>query len=187
MGCILSSYHCYRYCCLCCCCRCPLEHETRKHSKQVNVVMWAFNPNRHTESVDICIFVCFICTLWPILMAGQTNEYNNVLELELTRNRWISVYICNRLLGGLGSLNELFDVCTVLFDIVQLVCICGWLLAKRFTTLASPNFKLKSSPAKLKTCTTIMFRRSEQIECPDAFVCDWKTKCKEGRNRSDKQ
>lgn len=55
-----------------------VEHKTRKHSEQVNV-MWAFNPNRHTESVDICIFVCFICILRPILMASQTNEYNNTL------------------------------------------------------------------------------------------------------------
>lgn len=61
------------YCCCCCCC--SLEHKTRKHPEQLNV-MWAFNhPSRHihthSESVDICIFVCFISILRPILMASQ--------------------------------------------------------------------------------------------------------------------
>lgn len=40
-------------------------------------------------------------------------------------------------------------MCTMLFYIVQLVCICGWLLVKRFTTLVFSNSNW-NHPSKIR-------------------------------------
>lgn len=123
--------------------------------------MWTFNPSRHTESVDICIFVCFIWVSVHIVANshGQpTNEYNNILDLA--RNRWISerfelywsVYGCMEPNASMNA--EVVRCVPVLFYIVQ-PCMYLWLT----TCKEVYNFSLSNSnwnhPGKIENLYNI--------------------------------